>query len=74
MPERLRVSAYGLIVQENRMLLCRISPQVPAAAGMWTLPGGGIDFGEHPQDAVVREVREETGLDVRWKVDRTSTR
>ena len=29
----------------------------------WTLPGGGIDFGEHPDDAVVREVHEETGLD-----------
>ena len=36
--------------------------------GHWTLPGGGLDFGEDPEAAVVREFMEETGLVV--KVDK----
>jgi 8-oxo-dGTP diphosphatase len=60
-----RIAAYGLIVQDTRILLCRISSHLPSDAGFWTLPGGGIDFGEDPIDAVVREVYEETGLTVR---------
>jgi len=43
------------------VLLSRLAPSV-AEGELWTLPGGGIDFGEHPDDAVVREVHEETGL------------
>lgn len=59
-----RVAAYGLIVRDDRMLLCRLSPVVKGYAGQWTLPGGGLDFGEAPTDALVREVREETGYEV----------
>jgi ADP-ribose pyrophosphatase YjhB (NUDIX family) len=57
----LRVSAYALLVDDARILLCRISPHV-SYKQEWTLPGGGIEFGEHPRDAAVREVREETGF------------
>lgn len=53
------------MISERRILLCRISRQLPTHAGQWTLPGGGLDFGEEPANAMVREVREETGLSVR---------
>jgi ADP-ribose pyrophosphatase YjhB (NUDIX family) len=58
----IRVGAYAIVTDATRrILLCRISPAYPAA-GLWTLPGGGVDHGEHPDDAVLRELHEETGL------------
>lgn len=61
LPRVVRLAAYGLIRRGDEVLLCRISPGYPAV-GMWTLPGGGLDFGEAPEAGVVREVEEETGL------------
>ena len=62
MKNRTRVGAYGVVVREDEILLCRISSFLPHLKGQWTLPGGGIEFAEHPEVAVVREVEEETGL------------
>ena len=59
-----RIAAYGLIVKSSNILLCRISARVPDFKGKWTLPGGGINFGEDPAKAMIREVKEETGLSV----------
>lgn len=59
--ERTRVGAYALCLDETgRILLCRIAPSV-ASGEIWTLPGGGLDFGEPPETAVIRELREESG-------------
>jgi 8-oxo-dGTP pyrophosphatase MutT (NUDIX family) len=52
-----------VVLRGEEILLARISPDI-VADEQWTLPGGGIDFGEDPRDAVVREVYEETGLTV----------
>ena len=58
-----RVAAYALCTEGDTILLTRIAPGATASSdGMWTLPGGGIDFGEHPRDAALRELTEETGL------------
>lgn len=56
-----RVAAYGLVQSGDRLLLVQLTQRTPAP-GSWSLPGGGIDHGEHPADAVIRELYEETGL------------
>lgn len=59
--ERTRVAAYALSTDESgRILLCRIAPSV-ASGEIWTLPGGGLEFGEPPEVAVIRELAEESG-------------
>jgi 8-oxo-dGTP diphosphatase len=57
-----RVAAYALCVEDNRLLLCRLVPGEWTSVGSWTLPGGGLDFGESPAEATLRELHEETGL------------
>ena len=52
-----RAGAYAVLAHDGRILLTRLS-----STKVWTLPGGGIDHGEDPVDAVRREVHEETGL------------
>jgi ADP-ribose pyrophosphatase YjhB (NUDIX family) len=63
-PSLTRLAAYGVIRHDDRVLLCRVA-QGNLGAGLWTLPGGGLEFGEAPGDAAVREVAEETGLHAR---------
>jgi 8-oxo-dGTP diphosphatase len=56
----LRVAAYAVVAVDGRVLLTQMSQRTPIP-GQWALPGGGLDHGEAPIDAVVREVHEETG-------------
>jgi 8-oxo-dGTP pyrophosphatase MutT (NUDIX family) len=62
-PRRQRVAAYALLVRDGDVLLTRMSDRT-RIPGRWTLPGGGIDHGEDPREALVREVYEETGLHI----------
>ncbi|MCC7267713.1 MAG: NUDIX domain-containing protein [Caulobacteraceae bacterium] len=50
-----RLAAYAVCVENQRVLLVR------HLSNNWTLPGGKVEHAEHPLDAVIREVAEETG-------------
>lgn len=58
---RFRLSVYGLAIDNGAVLLTRLSV-VELDAGSWTLPGGGLDWGEEPVAGLEREFFEETGL------------
>ena len=57
------MASYAVAINGGAVLLARIASGYPGQ-GRWTLPGGGVEWGEHPDDALVREVHEETGFSV----------
>ena len=59
-PRRQRIAAYALLRRDGDVLLTRLAPHISFSG--WTLPGGGVDHGEHPRDALRREIHEESGL------------
>lgn len=55
-----KVDVRGVVFRDGKVLLVR-----EVGDGRWTLPGGWADVGEPPSEAVVREVREESGYETR---------
>jgi ADP-ribose pyrophosphatase YjhB (NUDIX family)/predicted GNAT family acetyltransferase len=60
--EDIRVGAYAVLVDERQRILLALWNEGVTPA--WTLPGGGVERDETPEQAALREVREETGYDV----------
>jgi 8-oxo-dGTP diphosphatase len=61
-PSRPILAVSAAIIRDGKVLIVRRAR--PPANGVYTLPGGGVEVGENLMEAVVREVREETGLTV----------
>jgi len=62
-PRILLVAACALIDSGGRVLLAR-RPEGKPLAGLWEFPGGKVDAGETPEDALIRELHEELGIEV----------
>ena len=62
-PERPVVGVGGVVISNGRTLLIRRSG--PPLQGEWSIPGGTLEAGETLREGVRRELREETGIDVR---------
>ena len=61
-PDRPFVGVGAVIVQDGKVLL--VKRKFEPLAGQWSLPGGAVEVGETLEACLVREMREETGLDV----------
>ncbi len=57
-----RVTSAVLVVHDGKCLLAERNKE--NYKGYWVIPGGGVKFGETIQDAAIREIKEETNLDV----------
>jgi len=63
--KRIITEVKGIVCCRGRILILKRSEFETAGAGEWEFPGGRIKFGESPENALEREVYEETGLNVK---------
>ncbi len=57
------VSAVALIDRDGRVLLAQRPARASSMAGLWEFPGGKVEAGETPEAALIRELREELGIE-----------
>ena len=58
------VAACALVDADGRVLIAQ-RPEGKAMAGLWEFPGGKVEDGERPEQSLIRELKEELGIDVR---------
>ena len=58
------ISVKGFIAYKDKYLFIKKVSNGSKNQGYWELPGGGLNFGELPEDGLTREIREETGLNI----------
>jgi len=62
---KFHITVKGIVIYKNKVLILkRVKPSTDGL-GYWELPGGGLEYGETPHQALIRELKEETGLDIK---------
>ncbi|HTW96977.1 MAG TPA: NUDIX domain-containing protein [Candidatus Methylomirabilis sp.] len=60
-----KIGTSAFIFKNNHVLLLKRAKDEGVFPEHWELPGGKVEYGERPEDAVAREIREETGLKIK---------
>jgi mutator protein MutT len=64
METKQKILVTAIIIENDKVLLQKRTDELDTHKGKWTTPSGTVKINEHPQDAVVREVKEELGVDI----------
>jgi len=67
MMRKTRLIVYGIIKRDNQILILKRRDDDVDSPREWEIPGGKVEFGEHPKEAVLREMEEETNLKFKIK-------
>lgn len=62
---RFHITVKGIVVYEHKVLILKRVRPSSDGLGYWELPGGGLEYGETPHQALIRELKEETNLDIK---------
>jgi 8-oxo-dGTP diphosphatase len=66
MPKEMKFAVKGVVVRDDgRVLIIKKGPNENVNPNTFDIPGGGMELGETPQESLHREIKEETGLEVK---------
>ncbi len=59
------ITVKGIVIYNHQILILKRTRPSSDGLGFWELPGGGLEYGETPHEALIRELKEETDLDIK---------
>ena len=62
---RFHITVKAIVVYHHKILILKRIRPSSDGLGYWELPGGGLEYGETPHEALIRELKEETKLDIK---------
>ena len=62
---KFHITVKAIVIYDQKILILKRVRPSSDGLGYWELPGGGLEYGETPHEALIRELKEETGLDIK---------
>ncbi len=62
---KFHITVKGIVIYRKKVLILKRQHPSTDGLGFWELPGGGLEYGETPQEALTRELKEETNLEIK---------